>query len=89
MKKLTILALCFVLAAGLMTACGSSNTADETAAPSSSAATTPSTVPATTKAPTTTAPSTTAPSTTKPGEKGLIDGYGDAARGSGRVSRSH
>lgn len=91
MKKLTILALCFVLIAGLMTACGGNSTADETASPSSSAATTPSTVPSTTKAPTTTAPATTTPSTTdtKPGDKGMIDGYGDAASNSGRVNRSH
>lgn len=54
MKNLTILALVFILTAGLMTGCGCSN---------SNADTIPTTTVAPTSAPTT-MPSTTAPSTT-------------------------
>ena len=88
MKKFAILAVCFVLAIGLMTACGGSSS-DETAGPSSSSTTTPTTVPTTAATVPSTAPSSAATTPSDSGmlEDGMIDGNGDAAGKSGRVNR--
>lgn len=80
MKKIAIFALCLVLGAGLLTACGGSST-DETADPSSSATTAPTAA--------TTQPSTaaTTPSSSGMLDDGMIDGNGDGAGKSGRIDR--
>ena len=82
MKKFAIIAMCFVLCLGLMTACRG-NSADETA-PSTSTSTQSTTAPTTA----TTSPST-APTTqsTAPSNEGTIDGNGDAAGEGGKVGR--
>ena len=84
MKKIAIFALCLVLGAGLLTACGGSST-DETANPSSSMTTAPATVPTTTAPRPSTAATT--PSSSGMLDDGMIDGNGDAAGKSGRVNR--
>lgn len=84
MKKIAIFALCLVLSLGLLTACGSRDSSDETADPSSSMTTAPTTVPTTAA----TQPSSTATTPSSSGmlEDGMIDGNGDAGK-SGRVNR--
>ena len=84
MKKIAIFALCFVLGIGLLTACGSRNSTDETADPSTGASTAATTTPTTAATKPTTAPTT--PSTNGMMEDGVIDGNGDAGK-SGRVNR--
>lgn len=88
MKKFAILAMCFVLMIGIMTACGSRK-AEETTAPSTHATTVPTT--ASTKATTapTTAPTTasTAPTDGDMFEDGKIDGSGDAGSKGNRKHR--
>ncbi len=82
MKKFAIIAMCFVLCMGLMTACGG-NSSDETA-PSTNASTQSTTAPTTA----TTRPSTAPTSqSTAPSDNGMIDGNGDAAGDSGKVGR--
>ena len=86
MKKLAILALAFVLTAGVLAGCRG-NVNDDTTGPSSQATTTPSTA-ATTPSTTATVPSTSAttPSSAKNGmlEDGMIDGKGDAGKQTNR-----
>lgn len=84
MKKIAIFALCLVLGAGLLTACGGSSS-DETAGSSSSMTTAPTTVPTTAATRPSSAPTT--PSSSGMLEDGQIDGNGDAATKSGRVDR--
>ena len=85
MKKIAIFALCFVLGIGLLTACGSRNSADETAVPSTNPSTVATTAPTTATTKPTTAPTT--PSDSGMLEDGMIDGNGDAGSKSGRVNR--
>ena len=84
MKKIAIFALCFVLGIGLLTACGSRNSTDETADPSTGASTAATTTPTTAATKPTTAPTTPSSGML---EDGVIDGNGDAAGKSGRVNR--
>ena len=85
MKKITILALSFVLTMCLMTACGKKDNSGETSAPSTAATTKPTTATTTP----TTRPSTAATTPTDTGmlEDGKIDGNGDAGTKSGMVGR--
>ena len=85
MKKIAIFALCFVLGIGLLTACGSRNSADETAGPSTNPSTVATTAPTTATTKPTTAPTT--PSDSGMLEDGMIDGTGDAGSTRGRVNR--
>ena len=87
MKKFTILALAFVLTAGVLAGCRG-NVSTDTTGTSSQATTQPttaSTVPSTSA----TVPSTAAtnPSSSKSGmlEDGMIDGKGDAAKQGKRI----
>ena len=82
MKKIAIIALCFALGLGILTACRSSSSA-ETSVPSTSSSAVSTTAPTTRP---TTAPTT---ATTKPPENGMledgkIDGNGDAGKKSNR-----
>ena len=89
MKKIATIALAFVMALGLMTACRG-NVTETTTAPTSTPATTqPTTKPTT--APTT-APTTPSTTATKPSDDGMtedgkIDGNGDAGSKSRRPIR--
>lgn len=91
MKKLTILALTLVLAAGLLTACRGNVSTDTTG--NSTTATTQPTTTATTPSTTATVPSTTAttPSKANSGmlEDGMIDGNGDAGSSGRRTNKMH
>ena len=88
MKKIAILVLVFVLAVGLMTACGGRNM-NETSAPSTNATTVPTTAATkpTTKPTTQPTTGTTVPPSSGMLEDGMIDGNGDAGNGSGKVGR--
>lgn len=83
MKKFAIIALCFVLSIGLLTACRR-NSSEETAGPSTQASTAPTTTPTTAATKPTTAPTT--PSSSGILDDGMIDGNGDAGK-SGRINR--
>lgn len=91
MKKIATIALAFVMAMGLMTACRG-NVTETTTVPTSTPATTqPTTTPTTAPTVPTTAP-TTPSTTTKPSddgmlEDGMIDGNGDAGSKGKRPNR--
>lgn len=81
MKKFAILAMAFVLTAGVMAGCRR-NTSNETAGPDTTAATHATTVP------TTAATHSTAPTATHsdPADTGIMDSAGKAAR---KIERPH
>lgn len=92
MKKIVTIALAFVIAMGLMTACRG-NVTETTTAPTSTPATTqPTTKPTTAPTVPTTAPTTPSTTATKPSddgmlENGTIDGNGDAGSKGKRPNR--
>ena len=91
MKKITILALTFILTAGLLAACRGNVNSDSTDT-STNASTQPTTA-ATTPSTTATVPSTaaTTPSNANSGmlEDGMIDGNGDAGSSGSRTNQMH